>query len=286
MQSSVLRRVLLILAASSAILALAVYQGKAIVGRSFPAYQVASGPALIEPAAGSVFIRSYPVICNGVKTTFAHYTSRLKAEGVVKEYQAKAGGTADASADGRKEAAAAISSAHLLSSRGAGCSAMSYMTNNGTVVGVVAFDNPKSGGSEYFVGAFETSDLGRAGRRMDSDPERGREPPGVPKPPRSTRTFCIENLGGVASVLVFYEALGNPGEIVEDLRHNMAEADWAEHTASSGILTMNYEGRALISFSRGHEQCIVGVDHEPKSGKIVVVVFWADRPWLPTGTAL
>ncbi len=42
----------------------------------------------------------------------------------------------------------------------------------------------------------------------------------------------------------------------------------------------------VLSFSRGREQCVVAVDQEPKTGKIGIVVFWAERPWLPAGTAL
>jgi len=280
--------VLLILAASAVIVTFAVYQSKALVWPSHSAYHVPSGPAIVEPVSGSAFIRSYPVVYNGVRTTFAHYTSRLTAEAVISEYRKEAHGSMGARANGSpggntevgdNSSAPVLPRAHapMLSSTGSGCSALSYMTKSRTVVGVVAFDNPESGGSAYFVGSMPD----RRGTGED-----GREPPGVPKPPRSTRTLCIEGLGGLASVLVFYEAWGRPSEIADDVRRGMAENNWTERAASSSILTRNYEGAALLSFSRGHEQCIVGVDQGPKTGKIIILTFWAERPWLPTGTAL
>ena len=278
--SSVLKRALLILAASAAIIAFAVVQGKAIIGGSTSAYHVRSGRAVLEPIEGSTFLRSYPVIYNGRKTQFAHYTSRLKADEVIKEYMRKHG--ADGASDFSHAPKRPSARAPMLSSTGSGCSALSYVTESGTVIGVVAFDAPDADGCAYFVGSMPAG----AARDNRSGDCPGREPPGVPKPPRSTRSLCIENLGGLPSVLTFYEAWGRPSEIVEDLRHGMAEHQWKERRESSAILTQNYAGHALLSFSRGHEQCVVGVDQERKTGKIVVVVFWAERPWLPEGTAL
>ena len=108
----------------------------------------------------------------------------------------------------------------------------------------------------------------------------------VPRPLRATRKACIENLGGVPSVLAFYDAWGPPDDLVAGFREEMAENGWKERTRSSQLLTRNYEGAALLSFGRGYQQCVVGVDPQPTSGKIIVTVFWAERRWLPEGTAL
>jgi len=268
-QSSAVKRICLIAALSAAIIAVAVVQGKAIIRRSGnAAYHVRSGRPVVEPAAGSLFVRSYPVTFNGMKAQFSQYRSRLPADELIKQYRTERGGDRSA--------------APMLSSMGSGCSVLSYSTNDGTVVGIVAFDNPESGGSEYFVGSMP---LDAPQRRTTGDCP-GREPPGVPKPPRSTRTLCIENLAGLSSVLAFYDAWGRPGGIIEDIRSGMADERWKERTESSAIMTENYSGHALLSFSRGREQCMVAIDQEPKTGKIVVVVFWAERPWLPEGTAL
>jgi len=278
---SVLGRVLLILAVSGAIITVAVYQGKAIIGRSYPTYHVRSGPAVIEPADGSVFLRSYPVIFNGTETQFAHYSSQRKAEEVIRDYKNRT----QVDKGPRESSGAPMSPgrhAPMLASFGKGCSTLSYVTAEGTAVGIIAYDNPDSGGSEYFVGAMPA----KAFHQATEGDRPGREPPGVPKPLRSTRISCIENLGGVASVLAFYEAWGPPSEMVEHFRREMADNRWKERADSSKVLTRNYDGIALLSFSRGHEQCIVGVDQAPVSGKIIVSILWAERRWLPKGIAL
>ncbi len=315
---SAARRILLILAASAVIVGVTVLQGKAIIGRfRTGAYRVRSGSAIIEPVAGSTFIRSYPVTFNGLKTTFAHYSSRLTAQDLVKQYASKIQNGARArvrtsapapesetarelgsaseddyeSAEPRELAETADNTtpptrphtgAPMLSSFGHGCSVLSYVTEDGTAIGIIAYDNAQSGGSDYFVGAMPAP----APRRQDGGDCPGREPPGMTKPAFATRTLCIENLGGVDSILTFYDAWGPPGDLVKDLSQSMAQNGWKERTDSSHVLTQNYEGHALISFARGHEQCLVAVDQEPKTGKIVMMVFWAERPWLPEGTAL
>jgi len=149
-------------------------------------------------------------------------------------------------------------------------------------VGILAFDNPKTAGSDYFVGATAEAP---AGRGADGDCP-GREPPGVPKPQRSTRTLCVQNLGGVASVLNFYEVWGQPSDVTADLRQGLAEKGWTERAESSRTLSKNYDGAALLSFGRGREQCLVGIDQERKTGRIVILILWAERPWLPEGIAL
>lgn len=271
---TVLERSLLVLAVSALILGFAVYQGKAIIGRSDRPYRVETGRPVVPAVEGSRFLRSYEVKFNGLKTRFGHYASRAKADEVVSAYAARA----------KRDRATAAPLARIpaLTSKGAGCSTYSYVARDGKSIGVVAFDNPESGGCDYFVGAMPAA-LSQQDSTGDCP---GREPPGVPRPARSTRALCIENLGGVPSVMALYETWGRPSGIIEDLRHGMTENHWEERAESSRILTRNYEGSALLSFSRGHEQCIVGVDQEPRTGKIIILVFWAERPWLPRGVAL
>lgn len=273
---SVLKRVTLTLAAAGVILAVAVYQGNALIGRSQSAYRVASGPSVVEPVPGSRFLRSYPATVNGETVEFGHYASDLSAEEVVRAFARRyeQAVSADSEAPSRK--------APMLLSAGSGCSTFSYARRDGSVIGIIAYDQQEGAGSHYVVGATAA---GAAGRRGEGDCP-GREPPGVPKPLRSTRTLCIENLGGLPSVLACYEAWGRPSEIVADTREQMTANHWLERTESSQTLTENYEGTALLSFSRGHEQCLVAVDRDPKSGKILILVFWAERRWLPKGTAL
>lgn len=272
MKRSSLRRAGLIVAVSALIITVAVVQGRAIMQRRGNAgYNVPSGGAPVEPVSGSRFIRSYPMVFNGLDAQFAHYSSRLPAEEVIRQYRQ------DHAAEAEKRSATP-----MLSADGSGCSILSYGTKEGAVVGIVAFDNSESGGSDYFVGSMPLATPPAA----TSGDCPGREPPGVPKPPRSTRTLCIENLGGLSSVLAIYDAWGRPSELAEDIQSAMAESRWKVRAGSSTILTENYAGHALLSFSRGREQCIVAVDQESKTGKIVIVVFWADRPWLPEGTAL
>ncbi len=272
MKRSSLRRVGLIVVVSALIITVAVVQGRAIIQRrTNAAYNVRSGRAPLEPVSGARFIRSYPMVFNGLDAQFAHYSSRLPAAEVIRLYR-----------EGRTEEAEKRSAAPMLSAVGSGCSVLSYSTKDGTVIGIVAFDNKESGGSDYFVGSMPMTPP----QPVTSGDCPGREPPGVPKPPRSTRTLCIENLGGLPSVLAIYDAWGRPSELAEDISSAMARSGWEVRAESSAILTENYAGHALLSFSRGREQCVVAVDQEPKTGKIVIVLFWADRPWLPEGTAL
>ena len=271
--AGVLKRLLLIAAVSTVIIAVAVVQGRAIVSRGRAAYAPRAGVPLLELLPDSTFVRSYPIVFNGAEAQFSQYRSPLPADEVVRRYRAE---PADAGGPGERLATP------MLSSAGSGCSVLSYGTREGRVVGIVAFDNVEFGGSDYFIGSMPL-DADSPGPDGDCA---GREPPGVPRPPRATRVLCIENLAGLDSVLAFYEAWGRPSGLVEDVRAEMGEHGWAERAESSATLTEHYAGHALLSFSRGREQCLVAVDQAPKTGKIVVVVFWAERPWLPEGTAL
>lgn len=271
----ILRRFLVIAALSALIGGFAVLQGNAIVGRSGGAYRVESGAAVVRPVAGARFLRSYSVLFNGLDTTFAHYASRLPARDVIEAYARTSQSEANATPHPQVP---------MLGSTASGCSVLSYGTEDGSTIGIVAFDNPASGGCDYLVGSMPPTGSESAANPSGDCP--GREPPGVPKPPRSVRTLCIENLGGVPSTMLMYDAWGAPGELVDDLGAAMAELGWERRIGSSRILTRNYEGEALLSFSRGREQCIVGVDREPKTGKMIILMFWAERAWLPEGTAL
>jgi hypothetical protein len=273
-RSSVPGRILLIAVLGGAVLALGVYQGRAIIGSSDIRVRMGSGAAPVRPVPDSTFLRSYPVTFNGTGTQFGHYTSRQKARQVIEEYARRL----------RAEHAARPAETALpaLKSHAAGCSALSYTDAEGRLVGITAFDNPETGGCDYFVGATAAA----PSRTRGTGDCPGREPPGVPRPARTIRALCLENLGGVPSVLNFYEAWGPPGHVADDVREQMAEAGWRERRDSSRVLTRNYEGLALLSFSRGHEQCLVGIDRDPRTGKMGILVFWAERRWLPEGVAL
>ncbi len=267
-------RLLLLVVLVGIILGFAVYQGHAIIdGGQQRGYRIRSGRAIVEPTDRSRFIRSYPVTFNGQSTEFAHYASDLPAERVIAEYRRWV------SRDRRSKPVDHIPG---LGADGAGCSVFSYVTEDSRVIGIIAFDNRQTGGSDYFVGSMKIDDTPEeAGAESP-----GREPPGVPKPRMARRTLCIENLGGVDSMIVGYDAWGSPSGIVSDFQRGMEKNGWTERAESSQLLTENYQGFALLSFSRGHEQCIVAIDRLPDSGKMKVLVLWADRPWLPEGLAL
>ena len=279
---SVIRRVAVILLAATVILAFGVYQGRALMRGEGESFRIRVGSAILQPIAGAEFLRAYDVLFNGLRTRFGHYRSDLPAKDVVRAYAdllnraTRSGATA---ADPELTAAAGTP---VLANLGEGRSALSYATDEGTTIGVVAFDNPDSGGSEYFIGAMAAG--ARPGRPGEDCP--GREPPGVPKPSRSTRTLCIENLGGAPSVLSFYDAWGSPSGMVDDLTRGMTANRWTARTESSRILTEHYDGVALLSFVRGHEQCVIGVDQRPQTGRIIITMLWAERRWMPEGTAL
>jgi hypothetical protein len=270
----ILRRVLLIAVAAAVLIGVTAFQSDAIVGRSYSVFGLRRGSPDLDPLPGARFIRSYPVRFNGLESRFGHYVSKRPAEEVIREYADRAR-IQGAATRPRPDTPA-------LRATGSGCSTLSYATVDGTVVGIVAFDNRQTGGCEYFVGAAEAED---DARRSSGDCP-GREPPGVARPPRSTRRLCLENLGGLPSVLGVYEAWGSSDDLLEDFRLAMTERGWRERGASSKLLTENYDGLALLSFVRGHEQCLLAIERPPRSGNMVVVVFWAERRWLPEGLAL
>lgn len=271
---SVTGRVLLIVLTSGAILAFAAYSGRALIGRYQTARGLSTGSPQLEPVAGARFVRSYPVVFNGRKTTFGHYVSPSGPDEVVKQIAA--------TLKSHSESDRPAQQLPMLASLGPDRAVLSYVSAEGTAVGVVAFARSKGGGCEYLVG---TSRATEPKRTAETDCP-GREPPGVPRPTGATRTLCIENLGGVNAVMTCYDAWGSPGAIADDFGAAMKERGWTPRQESSRTLTGHFDGDALLSFSRGREQCVVAVDRQRTSGKIVVLIFWAERPWLPEGTAL
>ncbi len=271
-KNNILKRVALIALVAAGLITLAVVQSQAIMGTS-SVFQLDSGAPVLEPVAGSTFIRSYEVRFNGQKTRFGHYTSLRPAREVVAEFKHR-----------ERDEGLQVEGAYppMLAALGEDAATFAYVNRHKQTVGVVAYDNPDSGGCEYFIGAMPA----RPETRPVEGDCPGREPPNVPRPGRSTRQLCIENLGGVPSVMNFYEAWGAPGALADDFRADMTERGWTERAASSRLLTSHFAGHALLSFSREHEQCLVAVDQDPKTGKMMVFVFWAERRWLPEGVAL
>ena len=279
---SVTRRVAVILLAASVIVAFGVYQGRALIRGEGESFRIQVGSAILPPIAGAKFLRAYDVLFNGLRTRFGHYRSNLPAKDVVREYADLLHRATQSAGTAPEPELTPAAGTPALANLGEGRSALSYVTREGTTIGVVAFDNPDAGGSEYFVGSLAA----RATPRKPGEDCPGREPPGVPKPSRSTRTLCIENIGGAPSVLSFYAGWGSPSGMVDDLTRGMTANRWTARAESSRILTENYDGFALLSFVRGHEQCVIGVDQEPKTGRIIITLLWAERRWLPEGTAL
>jgi len=131
---------------------------------------------------GSKLLRSYHATFNGRDSQFAHYASRLGPRAVIEAYKQIAS-QPGRSLQSRLPGAQSVAKGQAM---------ISYRDTDGSTVGVVAFGDD-SGGSVYFVGR---TDAQRASIRPGLDVP-GREPPDVPKPLRSVRVMCVENLAGL-----------------------------------------------------------------------------------------
>lgn len=289
-KQSIAKRAALIAIFCGAIIAIAVIQGRAFMSQSqfgATAFRIGSNAPVVSPIAGSRFIRSYDVILNGEKSAFGHYASGRTAREIIELFQERLMGRAQwsyqpAGSEYRSaEESEPVKQAPATVSHAEGFSALSYVTEDGTSIGILAYDSP-DGGCLYFAGAMPAL---KASPKAGQDVP-GREPPGVPRIHNTTRTLCIENLGGVPSVLNMYDAWGAPTDLAKDFTQDMMDKGWEDRPSSDATLTKNYEGEYFLSFVRGHEQCIIGIDRNPKTGKIIILVFWAERAWMPKGTAL
>jgi len=215
---------------------------------------------------GSKLLRSYEASFNGHKSKFAHYTSRISPNEVIRRYRemaSKPGRTICAALPGtivRRRDQAMIA----------------YRDADGTTVGIVAFANT-GGGCTYFIGRSMPARPPRKGLDVP-----GREPPDVPKPYRSTRVMCMENLAGLPSIISMYEGWGGVDDSIGHIRHSMESAGWLRNSDVEDVVGGNLGG-TVLSYTRGVENCFIHLEVESRTNHVMTMMFYSRKPWLPSG---
>lgn len=223
------------------------------------------------PLAGSRLLASHDCTMNGQRARFAQYRSRLPSRKVVEQFETRFGGPM---------ADAPPTEGPMVRVASRGYSTAAAVDSEGRVVGVVAFDDPKSGGCTYFVGRSEGK---RKAWRHGDVP--GDEVPGIPRPLRSRRVFCIDGLGGIPSRLLVYEGSGGMSDTVEVFATEMPKAGWERNSDVERVVQKHLEGR-FLSFLKGAERAMVYIEREAQTGKVRTAVAYSVKSWLPPGRGL
>jgi len=224
-----------------------------------------------EPLEGSRLLASHECTMNGQRTVFAQYRSRHPSRQVVEQFEHTFGGFAQKGDPAKGPMVRVVSR---------GYSAATAVDSEGRVVGIVAFDDPKTGGSTYFVGRSEGKPKGwRAGDVP------GKEVPGIPRPLRSRRVFCIDGIGGMPSRLLVYEGSGAISDTVDLFANEMPEAGWQRNADVERVVQKHLDGR-FLSFLKGTERAMIYIEREPATGKVRTAVAYSDKRWLPPGRGL
>jgi len=220
----------------------------------------------VEPPAGAKFVRSYESTVNGTRALFGHYVSASPALDVVDRFIAEHPGA-------RRDALAPS----II--RGGGCAAAGY-AHGSHVVGIVAFDSPN--GSNFFMTRAPITALSRNNRRATDVP--GADAPGVPRPLNSVRMLSVENLGGIPSVLAFYQGWGSVEENVDYFRSEMGRGGWKEHRVTERLMNEQLQGEVL-SFAKDTRRCFVYFQKDRRSGKLTTAVLYRVKDWLPPSSS-
>jgi len=263
------RKVILITLACSVLLAYGIWQGRlsahsgGLRGTSFRPAIVDVG---VEPPAGSRFVRSYESKINGSPARFAHYVSGLPPVRLVERFieqhpNARRGGLGP----------------NMIT--GGGCITAGY-DDGSHVVGVIAFESP--GGSNFFISRAPAS---AHARRAPAGDVPGVDAPGVPRPLNSVRLLSVQDLGGVPSVLAFYEGWGSVADNIGHYRSEMSREGWKESRSMAERMNQELDGE-LVAYAKGVKHCIVYFEKDPRSGKLTTAVLYREKNWLPPNKAL
>jgi len=229
-------------------------------------------PAPFDPLPGSTLLRSHECTFNGDKATFAQYRSNASARAVIEQFEERYGKpTADAPPTrGTMMHVAARSYA-----------AAGAVDADGYTVGIVAHENPKSGGCDYFVGRSRPADP--KGWRNGDVP--GDELPGIPRPPNARRVFCIDGLGGITSRLLVYEGWGTMDDAAQVFADQMPKAGWTRNSDAENVIQRQLPGK-FLSFLNGTRRTMVYIERDPGTNKLRTAVAYTVKDWLPPDRGL
>jgi len=257
-----IRKVMLITLACSILIAYGVMQTRlgaqsGFFSREFRANNV---DAAVQPPAGSTFIRSYESSVNGTATRFGHYVSALPSEPLVGRFLEQHPGAEKAPLP------------NII--RGGGCTAAAY-SDRSQVVSVIAFDTPN--GCNFFLG--RTPLVPAHATRPNQDVP-GVDAPGVPRPLNSIRMMSAQDIGGIPSVLAFYEGWGNVDDNIDHFRSEMAHDGWKPKDVHEAFINEEMEGDVLV-FTKGTSYCLIHLEQDARSGRIHTAIMYREKDWLP-----
>jgi hypothetical protein len=231
-----------------------------------------AGPARVqaqlafEPLAGSKLLGAYRCVFNGEEAEFARYRSAHPARKVVDQFEARYG---------RAAAQAKPAEGTMVRVAAGAYAAAGAIDPEGRTLGIVAFEEPKTGGSTYFVGRSRSP---RAGWRHGDAP--GEEVAGIPRPLRSRRIFCIDGLGGIPSRLLVYEGSGAISDTAALFATEMPKAGWERNRDVERAIQQRLEGR-FLSFLNGTQRAMIYIERDPGTGTVRTAVAYSVKSWLP-----
>jgi len=258
-----IRKVMLITLACSVLIAYGVMQTRlsahsgGFFSRSFTPDNV---DVAVQPPAGSRFVRSYESSVNGTATQFAHYVSAVPAEALVGRFLDQHPGAEKAPLP------------NIV--RGGGCTAAAY-TDRSQVVSVIAFDTPN--GCNFFLGRTPLAPARKAHPNQDVP---GVDAPGVPRPLNSIRMMSAKDIGGIPSVLAFYEGWGSVDDNIDHFRDRMARGGWKAKDVHETFINEEMEGDTLV-YTKGTSYCLIHLEHDARSGRIHTAIMYREKDWLP-----
>ena len=268
-------RAVLIAVLSAGILAFGYSHGRAwLANRAMPT----AGPARVQagvvfqPLAGSTLLKSHECVFNGDTTHFAQYRSTHPAQAVIEQFEERYGKPTSDNPPTRGTMMHVAAKAYA---------AAGAIDADGCTLGIVAFEDSKSGGSTYFVGRSKPGDP--KGWRSGDAP--GDEVPGIPRPLRSRRVFCIDGLGGIPSRLLVYEGFGAITDTADLFAAQMPKAGWTRNTDAENVIQKQLEGR-FLSFVQGTRRALVYIERDPGTSKVRTAVAYSVKDWLPPDRGL
>lgn len=224
-----------------------------------------------EPLPGSHLLRSHPVVANGETTPFAQYRSSHPARKVVAQFEERYGAVSGKAAPDKGS---------MVRVAAGGYAMVGAVDEGKRTLGLVAFDDPKAGGSFYFVGRAEPR---KGGWRHGDVP--GDEVEGIPRPLRSRRVLCVDGLGGITSRLLVYEGWGETADTVERFATEMPKTGWTRNTDVERVVQKHLPGQ-FLSFLRGTHRALIYIEREADTNKVRTSVTYAIKGWLPPDRGL
>ena len=107
--------------------------------------------------------------------------------------------------------------------------------------------------------------------------------PEIPVPLRSELIVFAGGLGDINASFSVYEGWGDLTSILGSLRGDFYEAGWRRNRRFEELAQPDLPG-IVLSYTRGHERCLLSVERVRESGKIETLVLYVEKGWLPPNT--